>query len=191
MGDSSQRSSSSSAASSISAGAGSRTSSRRSLETGYQTSSPSDNSRNNNNNNSNNTPNQVARQFREYKPFEKVHKEDYLGNGVTVDLNLIGRKFRHILPPKTWIYWDQQEFLPQPKNDKLGKFSHWLGTIPLKFRTADSTVDWNKQQRMSKGTDRKYMKFNHKMPKRLAEMKKEASQNNNNNMEIENYGQGF
>lgn len=46
--------------------------------------------------------------FRKEHPFERIQGTDFQKGAenpqVTVNLNLIGRKFRHILPPKTLIY---------------------------------------------------------------------------------------
>ena len=153
----SHRSSSSSAASSI--GTGSR-SSRRShgLPISYS------------------SQRRISEIFKEKKPFEEINHNDFkLANGVTLDLLKIGRKFRHILPPKSVIYWDSMTNpFKQNENETIGKYSNWLGTMPISFRTADNQKDWDKQQSMAKGITKKY---DHKMPKRLLKKINKIEQN--------------
>jgi len=105
--------------------------------------------------------------FKKEHPFERIQATDFQKGAenpqVTLNLNLIGRKFRHILPPKTLIYWDNPTLLCQ-ENNLIGKYSNWLGTLPMRFEPHDSKQDWEHQERIRKSMAKA---ATHIMPKRL------------------------
>ena len=61
------------------------------------------------------------------------------------------------------FHWDNPTLLCQ-ENNLIGKYSNWLGTVPMRFEPHDSKQDWEHQERMRT----KIVKpAHHEMPKRL------------------------